>query len=250
MELLNNQFLEKALSEIESINAPIFKKIIQTLNVLNSFSDIDYSHCKILSQAEIIELSFYLAIQYLRTEEMRIITKQLTESIFKSIADKILSNSDEFKQEKLVKIYHLMSLIDTPEKIASILQHYKWVIAINNTNIPFYTSDAPVVLYPHIKHSFYGYGFATKGIEIFFPLSPKYAVIIYEPTYLMEKIPSLLKKTIIKLTEENALFYNDLMIHRAALQLFSNTNNFQLVEKRITTSPYVADKYRKRIEVK
>lgn len=60
--------------------------------------------------------------------------------------------------------------------------HYKLII--NETEQPFITSDHPVVLYnqflePRKKHGS-NIGFASKGLEIFLPLSPKLTLIYFD----------------------------------------------------------------------
>ena len=59
-----------------------------------------------------------------------------------------------------------------------------WKLIINETEQPFITSDHPVVLYNQFlePRKTYGgnVGFASKGLEIFLPLSPKFTLILFD----------------------------------------------------------------------
>jgi len=59
-----------------------------------------------------------------------------------------------------------------------------WKLIINETEQPFITSDHPVVLYNQFlePRKTYGgnVGFASKGLELFLPLSPKFTLILFD----------------------------------------------------------------------
>lgn len=213
---------------------------------------------------------------------MRILNEQLTKIFVKNIADTILKNPDKLKNdsdlinsigedtvtsiienvnngiltpesydisidENYTKINHLHSMFEQTERISDILVHYKWMVCINNTEIPFFTTDNPVLKKANLNHPFYSNGFASKGIEIFYPISPKYAIIIMEPSYYKEVAPDLFDYTVWELKKENVIHYNDLLTQNATTQIYSNVNNFDWVEKRIKDTPEIANKNRKRI---
>jgi hypothetical protein len=59
-----------------------------------------------------------------------------------------------------------------------------WKLIINETEQPFITSDHPVVLYNQFlePRKTYGsnVGLASKGLEIFLPLSPKFTLVLFD----------------------------------------------------------------------
>lgn len=56
---------------------------------------------------------------------------------------------------------------------------------VNLTLIPFVTSDAPVILYNQLLEQADNYmgatGFATKGLQIFYPIHPRLMICLYDP---------------------------------------------------------------------
>lgn len=148
------------------------------------------------------------------------------------------------------KINHLYFIInsDLIEKISDILLSYKWTILVNKSNIAFLTSDNPVVLKPNIHSPHRGYGFKTKGIEIYYPLSPKYALLISEPSYLEEVAPDLLDINVFEYPKDIAIHYNDIIIQGSTSQIYSNVNDFSWVYRRLKDSPQIQHKHRKRIQ--
>ena len=68
-----------------------------------------------------------------------------------------------------------------------------------------------------------------------------------EPSYYKEVAPDLFDYTVWELKKENVIHYNDLLTQNATIQIYSNVNNFDWVEKRIKDTPEIANKNRKRI---
>lgn len=276
------QVLEKAFGELESINSKIIQNIITRLENFKSLPLKYFVKKPVLNADEILELSYYIATQHTRTEEMRIIIEQLTQKMAKHLSDMNFAHIDDLAKDTqlikemgkenfqalyesvksgkftkdsytisinkdYIKLDHIKLVFELADQIANILMHYKWIVLINNTDIPFVTSDSPVVKKANLKHPFYSYGFASKGIEIFFPLSPKYAINIIEPSFFREKLPLLLEITLLCCTEENIIHYNDLITQEATSQVYSNQNDFSWIRKRIKDTPNIAKKHRKRI---
>ena len=282
LEFYTKQEIEKSLSNIETINSKIILKVITKLQDIKALPLTYFKKYEFLSFEDILELSFFIGLQYCRTEEMRILNEQLTKIFVKNIADTILKNPDKLKNdsdlinsigedtvtsiienvnngiltpesydisidENYTKINHLHSMFEQTERISDILVHYKWMVCINNTEIPFFTTDNPVLKKANLNHPFYSNGFTSKGIEIFYPISPKYEIIIIEPSYYKEVAPDLFDYTVWELKKENVIHYNDLLTQNATIQIYSNVNNFDWVEKRIKDTPEIANKNRKRI---
>jgi hypothetical protein len=77
-----------------------------------------------------------------------------------------------------------VSLAITSEVIC-LTRDLKYKLLINKTDIPFVTSDNPVVKYNQYlenKNKFgSNTGFVSKGFQMFFPISPEVFVIFYDP---------------------------------------------------------------------
>jgi hypothetical protein len=283
IKFTEEQIIEKALGELESYNAPIIDNIIQKLDGFSALPLQYFLKHHIFTKLDITELSYYIATQYARTKETRIMIEQMTKVLVKHISDFTLLNIDKLKNdtellkkmgkenfdllaesvkngkftkdsytieinENFTKINHIQIMFQLVEDIANILVNYKWVILVNYTSTPFYTSDSPVVKRANLNHPAYSYGFSSKGIEVIFPISPNYAINILEPSYIYEKIPTLLEHTLFDCSEENVIHYNDLIVKQATSQVYSNQNDFKWAKKRVKETPAIANKNRQRIK--
>lgn len=282
IKCIDSQIIEQSLSQIETKSATTINKIIQRLDNLKALPIEYFKQHEILSLDDIDGLSIDLALQYSRTEEMRMIAEQVAEKFYKIWVDQLLNHTDKMKRDKdLVKsvgieslelldreikdgkftkdsytikvdknhtkIFHLGHLFKMTEDIANMIRDYKWIISVNNTSIPFYTSDNPVVKKANLNHPFYSFGFQSKGIEIYYPLSPNYALHIYEPSFLKERAPHLYNLTLLDMPEEAVIHYNDLIVLNATEKIFSKTKDFQWALKRISEMPKAVSKNRERI---
>ena len=184
------------------------------------------------------------------TELLEKMGKENFQSFAKSVKDgKFTKDSYTVEIDKdYTKINHIQILFQLTEDIAKILEKYKWVVLVNYTNTPFYTSDSPVVKRANLDHPLYSYGFSSKGIEVVFPISPNYAINILEPSYIYEKTPTLLEHTLFDCSEENVIHYNDLIVLQATSQVYSNQNDFKWAKKRVKETPVAANKNRQRIK--
>ena len=282
LEYITGQLYEKSLSEIEAINSKVIKGIIKRVEDVRALPLDYFIKHQFIKIEDIVELSFFIALQHTRTTETRIVVEQFAQQFGKHLADTMIDNIDKVEQdeelkeklgedsfkeyiesvksgkfgkdsfsvsvnEKYTKMQHLRMMFDIAEGIENIIKYYKWILCINNSEIPFFTCDNPVVKKANLNNPFYSNGFNSKGIEVYYPISPKYAICIIEPSYLKEKAPDLLDRTIWNFSKENVIHYNDLIVKNATSQIYSNKNEFTWVEKRLSDTPSVGDKSRKRI---
>ena len=79
--------------------------------------------------------------------------------------------------------FHALSQINL---LAEICIDLEFKILLNDTNIPFITSDNPVVKYNQYleKRKFHGSatGFSSVGLQLIFPINPQIALIGYDKT--------------------------------------------------------------------
>jgi hypothetical protein len=151
----------------------------------NIFRLIDYYKCPPINGTEDrLLLLLYVLIQYSRTKYSADSINELNDKVFKQIfrekadADGIdltgvqigIKNAPQFSLGTSVQCLPL--LLDLECKILN-----------NNTKVEFVTSDNPVVLYNQLfsfdKHGS-NTGYASKGLQIFLPISPKLAIFFYD----------------------------------------------------------------------
>lgn len=233
---VDKQELEKVFARIENYCKNVFDILITTYNLgnPNRFYEMNIITDKIRT-----EMSFFMAIQLLRTKEFREFIVESHEKVYKALIDRIAINEIEgyspeaFRLEvkkEMEPVLHAQILIDnkTVEEIACILMNHIWLVGVNTTGKSLYTSDNPIVRKGHIKNKFMSYsGLASQGIEISYPINSKLLLILYERTYFNEA--TLFENRFIKMNKQEVEYYNSLQVFQSYRQLFSYDDDFSLV---------------------
>lgn len=76
--------------------------------------------------------------------------------------------------------------LETAIDVSPFLRDLKYVLLINETKLSFWTSDNPVVFYNQLLEPLHPDGRNTyhtaKGLQIFYPISPKHCFLFYDET--------------------------------------------------------------------
>ena len=94
-----------------------------------------------------------------------------------------------------------------------------WVIGYNKSDIPFITSDNPVVKYGHSGFN----GINIKGIEIAFPISPKLILILADVEEFDRLLP--FHNHFVEIPYEEVHYYNSLQVIQSYRYVFSKYND-------------------------
>lgn len=180
------QVIETAFSHLEGSFAILLRKLIGCCNTPSN----DYS-ALILKHTERNELSFYIAMQLLRTKKYRDILgtnhSQYIEKILNLYNEACLYNPDMEPisgytiNKKEIHLNYLLNE-DLVNSISLFLSNSYWVFLRNETNIPFIISDNPVCRIPRYYtengsdqiHSFF-----SDSLEIYYPISQNIALHIF-----------------------------------------------------------------------
>jgi hypothetical protein len=197
------QTVEKYLGRFESRFGTAIKKVLEGLESRKTF-DQQYRS----------EIALMAAVQLWRTAARR-------ESMRKKVVNFRLSPDAE-----LGAIGHKLMMLnqDALERSAQVLQNHIWIIGMNDTNNPFYTSDNPVATYPVCT------GIAMPGVKVILPLTPKCVLIMHERNYyrMIEDQDGQTDR----LKPEDINFYNSLQVCSSHRQIYSIENNFDWLPKR------------------
>ncbi|MCB9460168.1 MAG: DUF4238 domain-containing protein [Anaerolineaceae bacterium] len=241
--MTNVQWVEQKLSTWEHRFANVLNDVIMTLEKRRRF--------KKRFRSNIAQL---VALQYWRTYERRQGMMEFDRKLETEVM-KLVNRMNEVKQtnftaEDLGIAYdpdrtadrHKMIMLDTEilNETANIFNSHIWVIGVNDTKVPLYTSDNPVTQRAHKTDDWRSNtGIASPGIEIFFPLSPKYVLKMFERSYFhtMESYDGRL----IYLKEENIVYNNSHQVQSAYRQIYSPTSDFQLIEQMLAEEPEIAE---------
>jgi len=237
------QFLEKYFHPLENRMTILLNCLLQKLK---------NREFKGFSNEVRKDISLFIVYQFMRTKEQRETIGELTQKIGQLITNETIRNDggDPSKYKLLVddKYFHTRFLLDNElmNQLAEKLLNRLWVVLENKTSQPFMTSDNPVCKFGHLGNEARSLsGFNSPGVEISFPLSPKYLLSIVD-----EKLASCimhLNNKIIEANEQHILHYNSLQIIKSYNQIFSNQNAFSLADEILEEEPLLKNKNRERI---
>jgi hypothetical protein len=215
---------------------------------------------RVVSRRLKAHLSFFTAVQMFRTREYRNTLVEGMEKTGRALLN--MAAKMKFPEEardldvevkydkKNASELHTQSLFDREflTVVSEALYRHIWMVGINETAQPLYTSDHPVVKRAHVTHPVRSFsGVASKGIEIAYPLSTTRLLLMYERTYF-EKHKGMNCKTI-SLTDDNVTYYNSLQVYQSYRQVYCPANSFALAEQICRESPDVCSPGRDRIQV-
>ncbi|WP_009631069.1 DUF4238 domain-containing protein [Synechocystis sp. PCC 7509] len=221
------------------------------------------------------DLACIAAIQFLRTKEFRkfivemrkstesLRTNILEEEIIKEF-DKLLSISFDEKLISDIKslivdksssiessmykeglaVIHAKFILDHYKQVAQIFNSHIWLIGINDTDRPLFTSDHPVARHPYLSLG----GIASEGIEIAFPLNIRAILIMRDKQYFQEQVNQ--DNKLFFLTLEDVEHYNKLQIYNSNRYVFCSDDCFDLVKIVCKQQPEICSEDRNRVQLK
>jgi hypothetical protein len=199
-------------------------------------------------------MAFFITNQLLRTRKFRDFHMKLAEETLSDMLKIVLGFKakygglklkfpfEEYRieyNEKMAPVDQAKSMFSpTISEIAEVLYNHIWIVGINQTAKPFYASDSPVVWdtnkeYPLCR----GYGLASEGIEVAFPLNPKYILILLERTFFRDC--EELDCKCIALSSDKVMRYNGFQVFESYRQLYCSSNDFSLAEEICDKFPQV-----------
>lgn len=247
------------LQKLEDCIAPFYKKFEKRLAYVLKLEDRHKYKTKIIKKCQKQYWSSILAVQALRTPEFRNLLKEVkqkteeenisqffleqkvnerinqikkhfprlsAESIKEiecfwtnttsQVVDSLYSNSS-------ISLPHYNFFMNRVDELSKIFLKHKWVIGINQTNIPFYTSDHPVVKIPYFET-----GYSSEGVEILFPINSKVIFVIRDKKHPRSNEGDC---KLVNLSEEEVVSYNTAQVYCSNQFIYCQENNFQLAHK-------------------
>ena len=240
----DSQTVENKLGELIDGNYPTW--IDELLATVNNGHDID--------QHQKENLALCMTNQLLRTRKYRDFHQEIVEETFSTMLQMTLAAKAKFGGLKLdkpldayrVKYNQKMAPVDQARsmfgpvifRIVDILCSHIWVVGKNTTEKPLYTSDNPVVWDTHKEYPpNRGFGLASEGIEVVFPLTPKYVIALLERKFFQEY--KELDCKCIDLDSEGIKYYNGFQVFHSYRQIYCPTNDFNQAEDICNQYPQV-----------
>jgi hypothetical protein len=254
---------ESVLSSLESKAAKIIARLVRA------------KHLGELKADDRSLLSAFFAVQFVRTKEYRNRYDALIESLVQRLRESGMSEEEirrDCEGPGELKLSQLKSIVNA-EKFVPFFFGKTWVLHETKRSAPFYISDNPITLHNQKQFGPYGnLGLAVPGIEIYIPLCPTLGLGMICPTYgeecrkgydnfrMMDQMQPGLADALLKdakgarafseavvngtpsrLMPENLMMLNSLQVIYSSRFVFSETDDFSLVEKMIKDN----EKYRR-----
>lgn len=226
----DSQDIEDNLSKIEN----------DASKLINNFLD-NPKYKRLNSEPFKLKLAYFILIQLIRTKEVR---NRPIDGI--NSLKSYMSNKHDLKDSEIKKFNQLLNKDEIKEAHLDFIQDdnldllegifcKKWILLKNQTSMNFWTSDNPVV-----KYNPYGnLGLIIDGIQLFFPLSPKFSLCILDPSCysnfkeykefdILDGFNNIKKAGLSKITDINDVkFVNSLQIKYSTEYVFSYENEFE-----------------------
>ncbi|MEQ6169105.1 DUF4238 domain-containing protein [Ekhidna sp. MALMAid0563] len=234
--IAGQQLIEKTFAQYEGDSANLFRSIVSQLE------KGDLSNHTPEQRAELAE---YIILQQTRTVENRIVSEQMAKELERQVIAKgagqeffdstglRASNFDS----KFLQLFALLNP-EIEERIRELCDRF-WIFWHNTTKHNFYTSDHPVVGHIHEDRNLMAY-------ELYFPLTPKYAVSILLKNHF-EDLAGLDNQVIELDDPERVKFYNYLVLSKCNRQIFNSENDFRLAKKILKSRPELSNPDRQRV---
>lgn len=126
--------------------------------------------------------------------------------------------------------------------------NHVWMLVVNETSVPFYTSDHPVVHRASLPgQSTGGIGIDSPGVEFFMPVSPRYGLVLLERTFFrhLEEYDGGLGK----IGPEKVEQLNRLQVEQSHRHLFSSTGDFRMARQVCEENPAICDPTCSNVEI-
>lgn len=251
----DKKHIEKFYSQLEVIYSLLLGNVISKSYGGNSWV---MNNCYAFSNEEKELLSLFVAIQIIRTKTFREDIGEMIEKLYQTLAyksqmfDKDALSKENFEvsiDKDFVKLQHSSMILDSDMaiKIAESLSKHIWVVYVNKTNNPFYTSDDPVARIPHKHDKYMSYsGLSSEGIEIVFPISPNLLLAMYDTKTFSSCFTD---RQFITIDRKDMIdYFNQAQVSNSYRCVFSQEENFELATQICKEHPVFREQ-RNRIEV-
>lgn len=266
-DITEEQIIEKTLSLFESRFNIALKKVIEK----ESLDELTNEDKDVLAK--------FIAVQYLRTKEVRVDLKQTAEAVLNLVGK---SNIPNFKEgdvevvESSLTGVHLKIIFESFNYFSELFKDKKWILNVNNSSTPYWTSDNPCAVHNDLEPEPFrsNLGIDSKGFQLYFPLSSKLLLVLIDKKM---KVSDLSKARFVKdnekrerykkiskindlpvadflpskqiVGEEQITFANNLQIISSTRFIFSSSNDFSLADLYLSEYPIHRDKNRGRFKV-
>lgn len=267
---------DKGLQNEENWISPFIKKFEERLSHILKLDDKQKYQSRVIEKTERKKWSYILAVQILRTRKFRNLLKEVKKQDEKA---KFIQNfsaqinrgeiehiKTTFPRLKAETIKSLQNYVDKTiptifnklydddsiaiphyqffskyiHELAKIFAKYRWIIGVNRTDEPFYTSDHPVVKIPY-----FGTGYASEGIEILFPLNSEVILILQHKEHAKSNERDC---KLLNLSKDEVKKYNEAQVYCSDQFIYCQEDKFELAQYICKKEPDLCSNVRNRVK--
>lgn len=230
-------------NEVEDDFKIRLSRIVDRVHKMNPW---EIKNCYFLSEEDKFNLSFHLALQYIRVKSVRNAIADADDCLRQAFVD--MGVPQEFVDRYTVPESQLPyihgQMILNKEEIANLSQSFfslTWILQVNKTSHPFFTSDSPIGTEEHIHHPHMSMaGLQSRGVEVYFPFAPDIMLLMFDSEYHIEfrghdrRVIELDNAEVVKYCNSRCALHSDNCV-------YSNTNDFSVIDEMIAKNPNVLD---------
>lgn len=228
--------VEAFLSRLESRTKPI-------LNSIRTHGGTEHLHLM-----ERIVLYVYFSAQLQRTPAGRVRYEQFRDALMFAWEDE-MTDSLQAELAAFDAAQAHRDFIKAVPLIAEAMTHLRFCVLTNQTDLPFTTSDNPLVTHNMFESKDWwrgNLGVKSPGVELHLPLGPNTALIALDATPWPRRIhPSRANIT----DKRNVIFERSKQAQEAVRFVFSSSDNFDLERQMLEDTPELGDPDRPRAEL-
>ncbi len=246
--------IEHDLSNLETASAQILEKIIKQESLSGMTSD------------EKATLSIFIAAQFSRTKQQRLMLKQMNDLLVNHIQrlggdPNNVKGFTPFSNDDEINRFAIMTLEENVKSFWPIFYERGWILFKSTNLMHYYISDNPITLHNDNDFGFMGnLGLGVKGIEIYFPLSPNLSLGIIDESneeiiragyknlkklQLNKRAKRVIKGLMrglatgdfVQSANENVEFHNSMQVAFSSRFVFSMDSDFDTAYKMIKMDP-------------
>jgi hypothetical protein len=200
-------------------------------------------------------LGCFLAVQLTRTrsqrDRLRQLSNRLAAELLKRAGGSLDPDQFRLDEKHAAKVQARMFLDPRAVGlIATVLSRHIWVVGISKPGQSFYTSDNPVVRASNATYTgpLGMNGLASPGIQIAFPLTPKYVLLLLERSFFSRTFGEHDLQAI-PFTDQGVIGCNSMQVFESRRQVYCLVDCFDLARELCATHLEICDPDRVDVEV-
>lgn len=240
----DGQYIENFFAnQVEGFFEQQLRSVIQCTKKMSPW---EINNCVFMSVRDKFLFSFHLALQYIRVKSVRNAMTDSADCLAQALTDMGASQQviEEYSvpESELPYIHGRMILNQKEiEELSQCFFSLTWILQVNRSSQPFYTSDSPIGTKAHVKHPFLSMaGLKSKGVEAYFPISPELMLVMLDGDYhtgIKEYDRRIIELTSIDSVND----YNSRCVIHSDACIFSKTDDFSIIEEMLAQNPDILD---------